>query len=170
MADVYELLSLLDGRVASLNSKNLWPSFVVTVCTQQRTANSCPTTVENERAAQLVVYRHYCRSSIFSRFITPRVHAQKGQSNQSRCVSVVVIIVVVVVVGTKITKSQDLGICAHRQISVKTGLCTLRIAEHASQALQIVYFLFSMPVVYRLHPPCSILVHNYNSGKQVKVI
>ena len=37
----------------------------------------------------------------------------------------------------------------------KTGFCTLRIAEHGSQMLQIVHIGFSMPVVNWLHPLCS---------------
>ena len=34
----------------------------------------------------------------------------------------------------------------------KTGCCTLEIAEDGLLALQIIRFLFSMPVVYRPHP------------------
>ena len=42
--------------------------------------------------------------------LLPRAHAQGVK--QSVCPSVVVIVIIVVVVGTKITRSRVLGICA----------------------------------------------------------
>ena len=63
-----------------------------------------------------------------------------------------------VVVGTKIARSLVLGIyviCKLNQsidIGGKTGLYALRIAQKGLLVLQIVHFLFSMPVVYRPHP------------------
>ena len=57
-------------------------------------------------------------------------------------------------VATKIARSPVLGICTccnyHKlvDISGKTCFCALGIAEHGSLALQIMHFLFSMPVVY----------------------
>ena len=84
----------------------------------------------------------------------PRAHAQGVK--QSVYMSVVV--VVVVVVGTKIARSRVLGVCAcykHNQsvdIGEKNGLYALRISRKSLLVLQIVHFLFSMPVVYRPHP------------------
>ena len=58
-----------------------------------------------------------------------------------------------------------LGICASskhiKPISRfwwKTGLYALRIAQKGLLVLQIVHFLFSMPVVYRPHPLFSMLI------------
>ena len=58
---------------------------------------------------------------------------------------------------TKIARSWVLGICVccnyHRLVDVGEKLvCLLRIAEHGLLALQIVHFLFSLPVVYWSHP------------------
>ena len=76
------------------------------------------------------------------------------------CAARVKRVVVVVVIGTKHEKRQisrstrDVKL---QQIQRKTAFSTtLRIAEHGSQALQIVHFSFSrlMPVVYGPHPFC----------------
>ena len=114
-------------------------------------------------------------------FLLPRVHAQGLK--QSVCLSVVVVvIVVVVIVGTKIARSRVLGICVcykHNQLVYryrwKTGLYALRIAQKGLLVLQIVYFLFSMPGVYRPHPlPRQVLIRlrmlKLNVGKGHQVI
>ena len=75
----------------------------------------------------------------------------KGKAISFVCLSVVVCC------RHEITRSWVLGICVccncHKLVDIgkKTGFCGLRIAEHGSLALQIVYFPFSMPVVYWLH-------------------
>ena len=80
--------------------------------------------------------------------LLPRAHAQGIK--QSVCPSVVV----VVVVGTKIARSRILGICAyykHNQsvdIDEKLVCTCFELYSKGLLVLQIVHFLFSMPVVY----------------------
>ena len=57
-----------------------------------------------------------------------------------------------VVVRIKIAGSGYLDICTCRNNYESVDSCTLEIAEDGLLALQIMRFLFSMPVVYQPHP------------------